>query len=435
MFYMAGHISERGMGLLIIFFILVDLYIVYILHKSEKELRYIKDKTVEILNGKADLDSNITVKKHFSSYIYTINKIKRKQESEKEELQNKGERNKEILSNIDNIIFVIKDEEIVMQNENFSPYVFKAKKRRYKNIVKYNSLTKKIEEIIEGGKEISEEVFIWEVNKHFFLSVKFLEMEKALLFSLKDITKSKQFEQIQKDFISNVSHELKTPLTNIKGYVIAIEEMVKYEKMESRTSSKEEIGRKEALIIENFFNVIYSNIEKMENLIQKFLGYSKFEGSKILNKMDTDIKKVISEVMMELDVSITKKEAVIKEDYSRLNSEIIFVDREKLKIILKNIIENLVFYNKRKPEIEISVSKKEKNYIFKIKDNGVGISEIEQEKIFDRFYRVENQNPINTSGSGLGLSIVKETVENYKGNIYVKSTLGKGTEFKIVLPE
>ena len=111
------------------------------------------------------------------------------------------------------------------------------------------------------------------------------------------------------------------------------------------------------------------------------------------------------------------------------------MDREKLKVILKNIIENSIFYNKRKPEIEISVSRKEKNYIFKIKDNGVGISEVEQEKIFDRFYRVENQNTINTSGSGLGLSIVKETVANYKGNIYVKSVLGKGTEFKIVLPE
>lgn len=434
-FYLMDKLSGQDTTLLSVLFITVDLYISHILYMADKNMKYFKEKTLNILNEENDISTYSY--DNVSDDLYPIISLRRDMEIKKNNLQNEIKRNKEILSSVSNIIFVVREEEITMYNSNFSPYIFKTHKKRYKNIIKFNSLTQKIEDIITFRKEVSEEFFISEISRYFFLSTHHLEQENSILFNLKDITKNRQFEKIQKDFISNVSHELKTPLTNIKGYLIGIEEIMKEENKDSSRKSIDISGVDEDSneIIGKFLKIIYSNIEKMENLIQKFLGYSKFEGNKIINKINIDIESMVNGILFELDIIITEKKALITTDYSELTSRLVFADKEKLRIVLKNVIENSIIYNEKRPEIHIEISENEGNYIFIIKDNGLGISEIEQEKIFDRFYRIENQNYINISGSGLGLSIVKEIMENYKGKIFIKSILKKGTEFKIIFPK
>ena len=113
----------------------------------------------------------------------------------------------------------------------------------------------------------------------------------------------------------------------------------------------------------------------------------------------------------------------------------IYIDVEKIKLVMKNLIENALIYSSKKPEINIEILEDENSYIFKISDNGLGIPEEERDKIFEKFYRVDKSRPMNFSGSGLGLSIVKEIVHNYNGEIKLTSESGSGSTFYVIIPK
>ena len=128
---------------------------------------------------------------------------------------------------------------------------------------------------------------------------------------------------------------------------------------------------------------------------------------------------------------------LITTDFSKLKSNNIIIDRERIAVILKNIIENAIIYNNKQPEIKISFADSDINdcYSITISDNGIGISDSEKENIFNRFYRVDDARPINIAGSGLGLAIVSEIMRNYKGEITLESELGIGTTFTLYIPK
>ena len=309
-----------------------------------------------------------------------------------------------------------------MYNEQFSSISYATKNTKISNIFKYNSLLKKVRQILEekNKHDFKEEIFIKENNKFYLLESHKLNHENSTLFNLKDITYSKQFENIQKAFISNVSHELKTPLTNIKGYTIAVYEVIKKYNITD---------------VELFFKIIYSNINKLETLIQDFLTYSKYETAKIINKTFFNFNSFIDELIYELDFLIKSKNVVVNKVFSNYKYDV-NMDKDKIKVVMKNIIENGIIYNNSEfPIINININENNNSYIISISDNGIGISANEKEKIFDRFYRINEARPINIAGSGLGLSIVNEIIKNYNGTVTFDSNLGIGTTFKLIIPK
>ncbi len=383
---------------------------------------FIKNGTLKILNNSFKLNIDFYQNDSSIDYFNEIFNIKGKSDKYKNNLVNESERLKETLSAIDSILFAIKNEEIILQNEHFKSISYDAKNKKFYNTIKYNSLTNEIKSILASEKNIKKEIYISENDTFYFLESHKIKSENSILFNLRNITLSKQFEKIQKRFISDISHELKTPLTNIKGFSIAIED-----------SLKESSDNK--LDLSSFFKIIYSNISKIEALIHDFLEYSKYERSKILNKSSVDINSLLNEIFLEMDFLIKSKNVLFNIDSTNLKSTIINIDKDKVKVILKNIIENAIIYNKKNPEININFSDSSNYYLIAIKDNGIGISDIEKVNIFNRFYRVDDARPINIAGSGLGLSIVSEIMKNYNGTISIESTIDVGSTFTLSIPK
>ncbi|MDN4595115.1 sensor histidine kinase [Polycladomyces subterraneus] len=247
------------------------------------------------------------------------------------------------------------------------------------------------------------------------LSLAFEEMRQKLKES---IDLQLQYEENRKELISNISHDLKTPLTAIKGYVEGIRDGV------ADTPEK----------IEKYLSIIAKKAEDMDQLIDELFLFSKLDLKKLPFFFEhVEIVKYLDECIEEVKFDLEKHGISIK--WARkIAPTIVIADREKLKRVIMNIIGNSVkFMNKTKGEIGFSLIDKPEKVVIQITDNGPGIDPEALPFIFDRFYRIDKSRNSLTGGSGLGLAIAKQIIEEHKGEIWAKSELNKGTTISFTL--
>lgn len=318
----------------------------------------------------------------------------------------------QIITSMDSSICLFDENlQLIIKNSRFN-YLYEQDKLNYLNLIKDIEIIDVVKKGMREKLNQKSEVYIPRLKRYFSVNVKFLEQDQRYLLSIKDITQTKGMIEVQKTFISNVSHELKTPLTNIKGYVIALEDAP------------------EPLRIQ-FLKTIKNNIDKLENIIIDFLNISKIESSNIVNIKRVPIARLKGELHATLNERIKTGEVTITYSLTLLSKEKeLRIDFEKVLTILKNLVENAIIYRgSLKPEIEISIIETKSMYKIGVKDNGIGIAPDDIGKIFERFYRVDKARTSNKAGTGLGLSIVKELVERCGGKIDVISKEGKGSIF------
>lgn len=318
----------------------------------------------------------------------------------------------QIITSMDSSICLFDENlQLIIKNSRFN-YLYEQDKLNYLNLIKDIEIIDVVKKGMREKLNQKSEVYIPRLKRYFSVNVKFLEPDQRYLLSIKDITQTKGMIEVQKTFISNVSHELKTPLTNIKGYVIALEDAP------------------EPLRIQ-FLKTIKNNIDKLENIIIDFLNISKIESSNIVNIERVPIARLKGELHATLNERIKTGEVTITYSLTLLSKEKeLRIDFEKVLTILKNLVENAIIYRgSLKPEIEISIIETKSMYKIGVKDNGIGIASDDIGKIFERFYRVDKARTSNKAGTGLGLSIVKELVERCGGKIDVISKEGKGSIF------
>ena len=220
----------------------------------------------------------------------------------------------------------------------------------------------------------------------------------------------------QSKFVSDASHELRTPLAIIKGYA----EIIK-----KRRFTDEEI-------FEESIDSIINETENMKNLVQKLLFLAKGEISKInTNFQIIEMKEFIQQIYNDTEVSTkTHKIYLERDDVYEIKADVTLLQQA-----IRALLENAMKYSEKGTNVYIkSAIIDGKNGEVSIRDEGVGISEEDSRRIFDRFYRVDDSRTKATGGTGLGLAIVKRIVELHKGEIKINSELGKGTEISIVLP-
>lgn len=218
----------------------------------------------------------------------------------------------------------------------------------------------------------------------------------------------------QKQFLSDASHELRTPTSIIKSFCD-----VTLNKERSAADYKEAIRR------------VGDTVNRMCDIINRILVISRLDAKTIqFNPSRMDLMDLMKDVLKLMEPSCASKGIRITIDGK---GAVIKGDREGLTEVFTNIVENAIKYNKPDGSVDISVSESGGRAVVTVEDTGIGISEGETEKIFDRFYRVDASRGV-TVGSGLGLSIVKTIVEAHGGRIEVKSEFGKGTAFKVLLP-
>lgn len=240
---------------------------------------------------------------------------------------------------------------------------------------------------------------------------------KGIVLVFHDITELKKLEQMRKDFVANVSHELKTPITSIKGFTETLLDGA----LEDRQT------------LEYFLSIILKESDRLQTLIQDLLDLSKIEqqGFK-LNLQNCNLKEILEEVIIMLRSKADEKEIGLS---LNVNAEELYVygDDYRLKQIFINLISNALNYTTKGGTVNVFLKDGEKHVTFIVSDTGVGIEKEEIPRIFERFYRVDKARSRNSGGTGLGLAIVKHLVEAHKGQIFVNSSVGEGTTFTVKL--
>lgn len=234
------------------------------------------------------------------------------------------------------------------------------------------------------------------------------------LVILQDLTKVLQGEKIQKRFIADASHELKTPVSAIKGML----EILTSENFDDDKTRDE------------FLKQMTNDTNRMELLIKEMLESSRISSDKvILQKSYCDLKAIIDAVLKSLS-SLSNNKIKIENNFE--NKELFYCDAEKMYTVFNNIILNALKYTKA-GVIDINSKWHEKQLTIIISDTGIGIEKNKLPHIFERFYRTDKSRDINSGGFGLGLAITKEIIEAHNGSIQIKSEVNKGTSVIIKL--
>ncbi len=234
----------------------------------------------------------------------------------------------------------------------------------------------------------------------------------------KDKVQEETLELMRKkdDFLSIASHELKTPVTSLKAYT----QIMQMDSKEKRDEKKEMMFKK-----------MDTQIDKLTSLINNLLDTTRLQNGKIVyNKSIFQLNILIKEIVEEMQMSAAAHKIIINEN---VFTEV-YADRERIGQVLTNLIGNAIKYCPDCKNIIISLSQKNENAICSIQDFGKGIQEDQQEKIFERFYRISGNNLHTYPGLGLGLFIAKEIVERHSGKIWFESESGKGSIFYFTLP-
>ncbi|WP_044894531.1 two-component system histidine kinase PnpS [Bacillus alveayuensis] len=237
---------------------------------------------------------------------------------------------------------------------------------------------------------------------------------KGIVLVFHDITELKKLEQMRKDFVANVSHELKTPITSIKGF----------------TETLLDGAMKDEAMLEYFLSIILKESDRLQTLIQDLLDLSKIEqqGFK-LNIEAVNLTQILEEIIVMLEGKAADKD--IQLELLADQDNYIQGDVNRLKQVFINLMNNAIAYTPKGGLVQAIIENKEDKVLVHIKDTGIGIEEKEIPRIFERFYRVDKARSRNSGGTGLGLAIVKHLVEAHHGYITVKSTVGKGTTFTV----
>ena len=233
-----------------------------------------------------------------------------------------------------------------------------------------------------------------------------------------DITAETEVEELRTDFISNASHELRTPVTSIK---VLLESLM-------------DGAKDEPALLEEFLNDLCTEVDRLHQLVNDLLDIAKLEADKnSLQVSEFEINALVMESLATIQPLAKSRDIkLIYPDFKQ--SMVIKADRRKLRQIIVNLVTNGVKFTPTDGEVVLSVKKLDADYEFKVRDTGIGIPAEDQAHIFDKFYRVNKERSRIVGGSGLGLTIVKQIVEAHKGNVHVESEPGN-TVFTFRIPQ
>lgn len=267
-------------------------------------------------------------------------------------------------------------------------------------------------------------------KKHTFI---LLQLSAWLLFSLVfvlivifsftyivlKLIKHKKISEIKNDFINNMTHEFKTPISTIS---VASEVLL-------NTDKETSISR-----IAKYSKIIFDENQRLKNLVDKILQIALIEKENIkLNKIEIDLHQMIENTITNLCLDHCAKEVSVKYNFEAKNY-FVFADKIHLENVISNLVNNAYKYSKGDPDIEVFTKNIEQGIVFSVKDKGEGISSEMQKQIFEKFYRVPTGNIHNVKGFGLGLYYVKSIIESHGGTVTVDSVLGEGSTFHVFLP-
>lgn len=238
------------------------------------------------------------------------------------------------------------------------------------------------------------------------------------IINIEDITEKVKLENMRSDFVANVSHELKTPLTSISGFV---ETLKLNENIDVQTRNR-------------FLGIIESESNRLKRLIDDILLLSFIENNENMSYDNVSIYDVFIEVYDLTSYIAKSKNIDLSYEFNDKSIQVLS-NRDYIKQIFLNLVDNAIKYTPDNKSVKVEVTLKDNDIVVKVIDEGVGIPKEDINRIFERFYRVDKARSRDVGGTGLGLAITKHIVKNLGGTIDVKSELGKGSEFIVTIPK
>ncbi len=288
--------------------------------------------------------------------------------------------------------------------------------------LRHSPLNEVFERTIARQEPLTVEITLHAPSEH-VLSVQtapvaYGEGRAGVLAALHDITELRKLENLRREFVANVSHELKTPLTSIKGYAETLLDGAIDDPKHNRT----------------FLKTIQEHSNNLGRLIDDVLDLSAIEAQRVAFRFESvDVKEVVERIAKALDPMAKGKKVSIVNGLPKALPKV-KADREKLAQVIMNLVENAIKFNKPEGEVRLEVEVREKELHLTVTDTGRGISAEDLPRVFERFYRGNKDRSHEIPGTGLGLAIVKHLVEAHQGIVTVQSIPGQGSTFRFSLP-
>ncbi len=275
----------------------------------------------------------------------------------------------------------------------------------YQNIYRFKAKDKKMLKLLNNPlsdpiSDVSEEVLAWmQDNK-------------------KEILELKEQQKFRREFIGNVSHELKTPVFNVQGYIHTLLD---------GALEDTDVNRK-------FLKKAARGIDRLAETVEELTSISEFQSGKFkLNIEEFDFGELVTEVFEVIDSMARSRQVKLIFTKTGLRSTAVKADYKRIRQVLINLVVNAIKYGKKDGQVEVNCSSMDKQILVKVSDDGAGIETEHLNRLFDRFYRVDSHRNREEGGSGLGLSIAKHIVEAHEQTINVKSERGVGSTFEFTL--
>jgi PAS domain S-box-containing protein len=243
--------------------------------------------------------------------------------------------------------------------------------------------------------------------------------------SVTDITEIRKLEERKDDFIKMASHELKTPITSIKGYVQLLLNIYNELNEEKLQTSK--------LTVKSSLHIISKQVTKLTRLVSELLDLSRIDSGKLeLNKTIFDLGDLLEETVQDVRHTTSRHAIIVRNDFEGKGN--VYADKDRIVQVLLNLLTNAIKYSPDANSVEVSLEGDKQTAIIRVRDYGIGIDKKDHQKIFERFYRAEGKSELTFPGFGIGLFIASEIVQRHQGTINVQSEKNKGSLFTMTLP-
>jgi two-component system, OmpR family, phosphate regulon sensor histidine kinase PhoR len=410
--------------------LLLSLFLVYRITISiTRPIKEIKDAAVDITQGKLDRSINIIRNDEIGELAKAIDFMADSLKDKIYSIKDKNTKMEAILSSVVNGILAVDSNKHIlfinpMAQQMLNIIEGDVEGKHLLQVIRNNKIDNMIRDILENkGFEENEITVNYPFEKIFRLNsnaIRYPESDKiiGIIIIIQDITEIKKLEKVRSEFVANVSHELKTPLTSIKGFV----ETLKAGAIEDHVTAI------------RFLSIIEDEADRLNRLISDILSLSLLENKKskaiceIINTADK-IEEIVSLLQSQAACKNINLKSRVEADINKLMG-----DPDQFKQMLINIVDNAVKYTPEGGAIEVKAYNSGNNVIISVKDNGIGIPKEHISRLFERFYRVDPSRSRNVGGTGLGLAIVKHIIMQFDGKIEVHSQIDKGTEFILSIP-
>jgi two-component system phosphate regulon sensor histidine kinase PhoR len=364
-----------------------------------------------------------TMDNEFNELCMQINAMASSQKQRVEKLTQSNHNYSSILSSILSPVIVLdRQKKVAYINKSAENFLNATEKevigRHFIEAFRHFDLMKFIDCFYEGSGENSFEfeqgssVYRFNIFRNEGL---FNEFKDGVVLLSEDITDVKRLENVRKEFVTNVTHELKTPLTSIKGYA----ELLK----EQRGIDDENRNR--------FIEIIEIEADRLSNLINDLLTLSEVENNPG-HITAFEVNQTVTETIRMLRKLADDKGITL--NWHSCETIEIEGDRNRFKQMLINLVDNAIKYSDRNGKVSIKTAVENNHLLLEVQDDGMGIGEEHLNRLFERFYRTDQSRSRQEGGTGLGLAIVKHIVRSFNGDIRVESKLGEGSRFMIILP-